>query len=63
MRAREQLNAIYLTGAAIVAGFVGLIFKSIVVFIVCLGGLVAILLNGRIVSGQRQLDVRWTMPE
>ena len=45
MGAREQLNLIYLTGAAIVAGFAALMFKSLVVFIICLGGLVAILLD------------------
>jgi hypothetical protein len=39
--ARQKLNSIYITGAAIVAGFVGLMFKSITVFIICLGGLVA----------------------
>jgi hypothetical protein len=39
--ARQKLNSIYLTGAAIVAGFVGLMFKSITVFVICLGGLIA----------------------
>jgi hypothetical protein len=39
--ARQKLNSIYLTGAAIVAGFVGLIFKSVTIFIICFGGIVA----------------------
>ena len=41
MGARQKLNSIYIGGAAIVAGFVGLAFKSITIFIICFGGLIA----------------------
>ena len=45
MGARQKLNSIYLGVAAVVAAVAGLIFKSIAVFVVCFGGLMAAFLH------------------
>lgn len=45
MGARQKLNSIYFGGAAIAAGFMGLMFKSVTVFIICMGGLIAAMLH------------------
>ena len=42
--ARQKLNSIYATEAAIAAGFAGLMFKSISIFIVCFAAIVAAML-------------------
>jgi len=45
MGARQKLNSIYFGGAAVCAAFAGLMLKSVTVFIICLGGLVAAFLH------------------
>ena len=45
MGARQKLNSIYLSGAAIASCFVGLLFNSSAVFILCLGGILAALFH------------------
>ena len=45
MGARQKLNSIYLGVAAVIAGFVGLMFKSAWLFVICLGGIAAALLH------------------
>lgn len=41
MGARTKLNSIYLGGAAVIAGTVGLLTKSILASVACLAGLTA----------------------
>ena len=45
MGARQTLNSFYFATAAVIAGFAGLMLKSITVFIICLGGLIAAFLH------------------
>ena len=45
MGARQKLNSIYLGVAAVIAGFVGLMFKSAWLFVICLGGIAAALMH------------------
>lgn len=41
MGARQKLNSVYLCIATFVAGFIGLASKSLWIFVICFGGLVA----------------------
>ena len=43
--ARQKLNSVYLTIAVFVAGVLGLVTQSIVVFVICLGVLAGALLH------------------
>ena len=57
MGARQKLNSIYLAVAAVIAGFVGLMFKSIWVFIFCMAGIAAALFHDgsvRVKPGRRR---------
>lgn len=45
MGARQKLNTVYLSVAAVCAGFAALLFKSATVFVICLGGMIAAMLH------------------
>ena len=45
MGARQKLNSMYFGVAAVIAAFAGLMLKSITIFIICLGGLMAAFLH------------------
>jgi hypothetical protein len=53
LSARQKLNTIYLGLAAFFAAFVGLAFKSVSLFIICLAAIVAGLFHDGSVRPQR----------